>query len=173
MAVGIFGFSILSRGQARPSADARATGYQVGAGFSIVNTDYATHLMYGITGFFDATYRGRYGLEIEGHTVQFNDFGNLREDSILGGGRYVIVRHQRYRPYAKFLAGIGSIDFPVSANPNYHHDTFLVLEPGAGLDYNLTNRIGLRGDFGYQKWPDWQPHGLTPILGTVGAYWRF
>jgi hypothetical protein len=173
VAVGVFAFSILSPGQARPSADARATQFQVGAGFSIVDTDYATHVMYGITGFFDATYHGRFGLVIEGHTVQFNEFGNLREDSILGGGRYVIARHNRFRPYAKFVAGIGSIDFPISSNPNYHHDTYFVYEPGAGVDYNLTGHIGLNGDFGYQRWPDWPKNGLSPMLGTVGAYWRF
>jgi hypothetical protein len=82
------------------------------------------------------------------------------------------MRHQRYRPYAKFLVGIGSIDFPVG-HPNYHHDTFLVSEPGAGLDYNLTRRVGIRGDFGYQIWSNFGGQGLHPILGTIGAYWRF
>jgi hypothetical protein len=41
------------------------------------------------------------------------------------------------------------------------------------MDYSLNRRIGIRGDFSAQFWHGWPPHGLTPMLGTVSAFWRF
>lgn len=162
--------------QVVPPGNGSSISFSAGAGFSAINTDYATHPMYGITAFADATFRDRYGIELEGRTTQFdkfaNQYGSLREDTIAAGGRYVFL-HGKYKPYAKALAGIGSIDFIDQANPNYHHDTFTIYEIGGGLDYKLRAEIWLRAQYDYQRWPGWLPHGLTPSGATVGAYWRF
>ena len=161
--------------QVRPAVQGSSITISLGAGFSIINTDYATHPMYGITAFSDATFHDRYGIEVEGRTTQFDKFasqyGSLREDTIAGGGRYVFL-HGKYKPYAKALAGIGSIDFLDQSNPNYHHDTFTIYEIGGGLDYGIRTRIWLRAEYGFQRWPGWPPHGLTPSGATVGIYWR-
>jgi hypothetical protein len=82
--------------QATPAAEAAGLRFHLGAGVSVADTDYATHAMYGVTAFGGLVYRARYGLQAEGHTIQFNRYGNLREDTILGGPRLIYVRN-RYR----------------------------------------------------------------------------
>lgn len=161
--------------QVRPPVEGSSITFAAGAGFSAFKTDFATHPMYGITAFGDATLHDRYGLEVEGRTIQFdkfaNQYGSLREDTIAGGGRYVFL-HGKYKPYVKALAGIGSIDFPDLSDPTYHHDTFTIYEIGGGLDYKLRTHICLRAEYDYQRWPAWFPNGLTPSGATIGAYWR-
>ncbi len=57
----------------------------------------------------------------------------MRQDTGQGGAIYTFLRYRTFYPYAKFLAGLGSIEFPLSPNnPAYNHDTRTVLTPGEG-----------------------------------------
>jgi opacity protein-like surface antigen len=146
----------------------------LGAGFSGFDTDYSPDRMYGVTAYYDMDYGRWIGLEVEGRTIQWNQFHNLREDTIAAGGRVRLPRYKRFIPYVKFLGGIGSIDFPPYPHlPNYKHDTFAFYDAGGGLDYKLTQHVYLRGDYEYEWWPRWPAHGLTPNGFTIGANYRF
>jgi len=145
-----------------------------GAGFSGFNTDYVPERMYGVTAYYDIDYARWIGVEVEGRTIQWNGFKNVREDTIAAGGRVRLPHYKRFIPYAKFLGGIGSIDFPAFPNfPNYTHDTFAFYDVGGGLDYKLAQHVYLRGDYEYEWWPRWAPNGLTPNGFTIGANYRF
>ena len=147
----------------------------LGAGFSGFDTDYAPDHMYGIAAYADVDYGRWIGIEVEGRTIQWNQFYNLREDTIAAGGRVRLGHYGRFIPYAKFLGGVGSIDFPgfTFHLPSYTHDTFAFYDAGGGLDYKLTQHIYLRGDYEYEWWPRWPRHGLTPHGFTIGANYRF
>lgn len=170
--LGSFCACAVAGAQAPPAARQIPLELSVGAGFSVFNTDWARSDMTGITALADATYHLHYGIELEGRTIQFNQFQNLREDTIAGGPRYVFSAG-KFRPFAKGLIGIGSIDFPDSSLPSYKHDTFAIYEIGAGSDYKLTDKLALRAQWDFQFWPGWAPHGLTPRGATIGLVWRF
>jgi opacity protein-like surface antigen len=146
----------------------------LGAGFSAFNTDYAPDYMYGVTAYADLKLIRWFGLEIEGRTIRFDAPGPLAETTVGGGGRFLLPHYGRFQPYAKFLIGIGRIDFPANPlTPQYTHDTFIYYAPGVGVDYKLMQHVYLRGDFEYQRWPGFPPHGLTPYGFTIGANYRF
>ena len=57
------------------------------------------------------------GVEIEGRDINWgrpSSTPTMRHDTIAGGPIYSISRFGRLQPYAKYLIGIGSIDFPAS-----------------------------------------------------------
>lgn len=165
---------LLASAQVAPAQNGGKISLALGAGFSGFNTDYAPDNMYGVTAYYDMDFGRWIGVEVEGRTIQFNQFGNLREDTIAVGGRFMFPHRGRFAPYAKFLGGVGSIDFPPPPGaPYYSHDTFTFYDAGGGLDYKLTHHVFLRGDYEYEWWPSWPRHGLTPNGFTIGAGYRF
>jgi opacity protein-like surface antigen len=96
----------------------------------------------------------------------------MRQDTGLGGAIYDWNRYRKFRPYAKYLVGVGSIDFPPFGT--YSHDTFLVFAPGGGVEYRAWRHIWIRGDYEYQFWQHvFGPHDLTPTGFTIGASYDF
>jgi opacity protein-like surface antigen len=165
---------LMTSAQVAPAQNGGKFSMAVGAGFSGFDTDYSPSWMYGIAAYYDLDYARWIGLEVEGRTIQWNQFSNLRQDTIAVGGRVRLPRYKRFTPYAKFLGGIGSIDFPAFPGvPNYKHDTFAFYDAGGGLDYKLAQHVYLRGDYEYEWWHGWPPHGLTPNGFTIGANYRF
>jgi hypothetical protein len=85
---------------------------------------------------------------------------------------------RRIHPYGDFLAGRGEMDFRLGyifGNTIYDVTTTWVYSPGAGFDYDLTDRLSLKVDAQLQRW------GETPTtkgriytsVGTVGLVYRF
>lgn len=81
----------------------------------------------------------------------------------VGGERNVLVglklaRHLgRLQPYGDILAGRGEIKFsPPYPNPSdtiiYAQTASLVISPGAGVDYGLTEYLSFKGDFQFQRY---------------------
>jgi opacity protein-like surface antigen len=118
------------------------------------------------------------GIELEGHDINWNRPSNLpkmRQDTGQGGVTYTWERFRNLDPYAKVVAGIGSIDFPAHPDaPYYTHDTFAVFSPGGGAEYRIRNRIWVRGDYEYQFWRHvFGPNDLNPNGFTIGATYHF
>jgi opacity protein-like surface antigen len=179
-----------AEGQAPPSAKVITPNLQVGAEFSGFNTDVleTPHpFEYGVGAYADMKVLGPIGVELEGRTIQFNQRENVRQDTFSGGLRYVLNRGplatHRALLYAKALDGVGSADFPRGTygnDYNRQHDTFTVFTLGAGVDYGLTHRISLRGEYEYQYWFDYGRGQAEKGLGTanpsgfsVGVAYRF
>ena len=40
---------------------------------------------------------------------------------------------------------------------------------GGGIEYRLTPKVNLRGDFELQQWTNFEPHNLSPVIVSVGA----
>lgn len=91
----------------------------------------------------------------------------------MGCGAVYSWRHYRFvQPYAKYLAGMGSIDFPASGR--YTHDTRAISAPGAGLECKVFRGVWVRADYEYQFWFHlFELHDLNPNGFTFGTGFDF
>jgi len=94
-------------------------------------------------------------LEAEGRWLRFNAYQGINQNTYLIGPRVPIVNFHGLQPYGKFLVGLGNGSFLTG-------NTF-VLSYGGGLDYRLTHRLTVRGDFEYQQWR------VNPVLSPYGG----
>lgn len=109
-------------------------------------------------------------IEVEGRDINYSlppSVHRLRNSTILGGPTYTWRSHLPVRFYAKYMAGMGSIDFgPIG---NYSHDTRAVTAPGLGVEAKLYGPLWVRGDYEYQFWRKiFGPHTLNPNGFTFG-----
>ncbi len=168
--------------QVSPSARQGGMPIVIGAGLSDFSIDWGSgQRMEGISAWADwfpnrlpAALNGL-GIEAEGRDIDFGrpaGVTKMRQDTGLGGLIFTWNRYRNFRPYVKYLAGIGSIDFPPFGT--YSHDTFSVFSPGGGLEYHAWRHIWIRGDYEYQFWHQvFGPHDLTPTGFTIGASYDF
>lgn len=159
----------------------------VGGGFSNYDVDWGTgHRMDGISAWVDFYPRQLprvlhgLGIEAEGRDINFGrpaDLSNMRQDTGMGGAIYAWDHYRNFRPYARFLAGIGSINFPPSTGPGgtYSHDTFVVTAPGGGIEYRAWQHVWLRAGYEYQIWHNifGRSSSLNPNGVTVGVSYDF
>jgi hypothetical protein len=153
----------------------------VGAGFSNFSMDWGPgQRMNGITAWVDlyplpGIVRDL-GFEAEGRDINYmRTIPNLREDTGQVGVIYSYSRFPTVHPYAKFLAGIGSMDFPrFPGFPYYSHNRFTITTPGGGADIQAYQHIWIRADYEYQMWHHvFGPYTSNPNGFTVGAQWDF
>ena len=153
----------------------------VGVGFSNYSMDWGPgQRMNGITAWVDLFplpgVVKDLGFAVEGRDINYmRTIPNLREDTGQVGAIYSYSHFSKVHPYGKFLAGIGSMDFPAFPGvPNYHHDTFLVTTPGGGVDIQAYQHIWGRADYEYQMWHNvFGPNTSNPNGFTIGAQWDF
>ena len=159
----------------------------VGFGVSNFDLDYGKDVnrerrMTGITATFDTglphasgLLRG-FGLEVEGRDINYSrpaSLNRMRQTTILGGTTYTWPYSRTVHPFAKYLLGMGSIDFP-QIGPKYKHDTRAIQAPGIGLECKLFHALSVRGDYEYQFWPHlYGPHSLTPNGFTLATLYDF
>jgi Outer membrane protein beta-barrel domain len=115
------------------------------------------------------------GVEVEGRDLNFNrpsGIPRMRHDTGLIGPIYSLPHYKNVRPYIKFLAGIGSIDFPPFGT--YTHDTFLVTAPAVGMDFRFYKHLWARTDYQYQFWHQvFGPRDLNPNGVSFGVLYDF
>ena len=169
--------AVSARGQVVPSAAGPGHSLWVGAEYSNVNASFpyqSGQRLWGIGCFADYTVRGHIGVEAEARFLRFNSYYGETEDDYLAGPRYMIRPFGRLHPYAKFLAGLGKIQYPFQIG----NGTYLALAPGAGVDYRIGRRWSLRAEYEYQFWPNspniaFEPaHELTPSGFHAGIAFR-
>ena len=116
------------------------------------------------------------GIEAEGHDIDFGrpaGIPRMRQDTGLGGLIYTWNRYRNFRPYIKYLAGVGSIDFAVTRE-HTPMTRFRSFRPAEESEYHAWRHIWIRGDYEYQFWHDvFGPHDLTPTGFTIGASYDF
>ncbi|MGB6974911.1 MAG: outer membrane beta-barrel protein [Terracidiphilus sp.] len=174
--------AIPAHSQVAPAAKSSTSRLSAGGGISYFLLDYGlSRKMIGITAWGDYRlphmpyYLDGLSIEAEGRDINFDHPSSLprmRQDTLLGGPLYTWSRYRRFHPYAKYLLGIGSIDFPPAGN--YDHDTRVVLAPGVGVDYRLNPYLIARVDYEYQFWHAiFGPHDLNPQGVTFGVLYTF
>jgi hypothetical protein len=146
--------------------------YQVGAAISLANPDYTTEHIKGYTVFGDVDLTPHFVAELEYHDVNIITPHDVGETSFLINVLYKYNKG-KFHPYAKVGAGLGDLKFAEGYFATSSSSTHGMFALGGGLDYKITRKISVRAiDFEYQEW-SFQPHGLTPWVGSIGAAYSF
>lgn len=179
-----------AHGQTAAPTATKLADLQVGGGFVWANSDYVPNDIGGFGLYADYDIRGHYGIEADFHQVRDPNpdplvpSNHFSERTYEIGGRY--VRHYdqgRFAPYGKALFGRGVVNFRAHQRfvpgglETYIDDIgYNMVSLGGGLDYRLTGRVNLRGDFEYQHLfahDSELPNGLSPRIFTIGAAYHF
>lgn len=174
--------AVPAHSQVAPAATRGSARLSAGGGIAYFDLDYGmSRKMIGLTGWGDyrLPHMPRYlhGLGIQGEIRDVNyarpsSLHRMRQDTYLGGPTYTWDHYRNFHPYAKFLLGIGSIDFPPIGT--YNHDTRAVFAPGMGVDYDITSCLSARVDYEYQFWHAiFGPNDLNPQGVTFGVLYTF
>jgi hypothetical protein len=173
----LLGSAAAAAAQDDPSAY-RAVSYQAGAAFSFAKPDYGDTFIKGLSLYADADLHQRVGLEVNVNLDNLLTPTGIGEETYLVGPR-VILLHQEFGGrrdffslYGKVLGGVGTFHFK---EPYYLNSSqsYGVLGLGAGIDIHATSRINVRAvDVDWQRWPGYG-NGLTPLVVSFGAAYRF
>ncbi len=173
--------TLLTGGAPRLFAQASATASRagdliVGAGYTSAESDYGFRFTgFAIYGDFDFT--RHFGVEANFHKVSEGNNSPIYEKTYEVGPRYSRT-YGPFVPYVKVMIGRGVFNYPpypppasqtqASANLAYN-----MYAGGFGSDIKVRPWLYLRGDFEYQSWYNFPPHGLSPELFTFGAAYHF
>ncbi len=138
---------------------------QAGAGAMYLNNDYTDRKNYGISGWADYDFNRLLGVEIEAHFGGIVSPDDIGENSYLIGPR-VMYHKRKFTGYGKLMVGRATI-----TNQLFNQSSSYNVIPafGAGLEYRVKPHFNIRVvDFEIQKWPDFEPHTLSPLAITVG-----
>ena len=143
---------------------------EAGAGVTFLDNDYSTRHNAGITGWADYDFLHYFHVTV-GVDVQVNFLGiispdDIGENSYLAGPRFSHRFHDRYDLFGKVLLGRGTI-----SNQFYHTSSSFNIVPayGGGLDYHVARKYNIRAEVVEQKWPNFEPHTLSPITASIGV----
>ena len=93
---------------------------------------------------------------------------DVTETSYLVGPR-ISYRRRRLNLYGKIMVGRGTISTVHPTLPNTSSTYNIIPAYGGGLDYQFSRKLNLRVvDFEVQKWPDFEPHTLSPLAISIG-----
>ncbi len=153
-----------SSGQALPTATAPGSYISVGATGSLFRVNYNERWVEGGGLYVDANLYRKFGVELQAQSLRFHQENGTRQTTWLAGPRYSFRSHG-FVPYVKFLVGTGKFTFPY----NYAQGNYLVLAPGAGLDYDLNDRFKIRLiNVEYQDWRKFEFGNLHPYGASIG-----
>ena len=167
----------------------------VGAEFSNFNPDWSCptgnlftcqYVLLGPTAFVDLNLGDRWGGEGEARWLEWHGNNGQVESNYLIGPRYRLFRYHRLKGWAKLELGGGWITTPGYPQAGSLKGSYFAYVPGGTLEYPLTHRLSLRGDYEYQIWPSFagpptytdtgtlipNNHGLTPNGLSVGVTYR-
>jgi len=152
------------RSQVLPSAATSALSIDGGALGTVFQPDYAGEgiaqtgpkRLWGVGAYVDARFSRWVQVEGEGRWLRFNEYLGIDQDTYLIGPRVPIYEFRRFTPYAKALVGMGGGSF-------LNGQSFVVAY-GGGLDFRLSRRLTVRGEYEYQQWritPTLYPYGVS------------
>ena len=160
--------AVSARAQVTESANShRSTIYAGGEG-SMFQPDYAGNgipqsnpqRLYGIGTYVDDDITRWIQIEAEGRWLNWKQYAGVDENTYLIGPRVPIIQYKRFKPYGKFLIGMGGGSFLTGRTT--------VMAFGGGLDVRLSNKITLRAfDYEFQDWRVGAK--LIPSGGSVGV----
>jgi opacity protein-like surface antigen len=156
-----------AQAQAVPSAFGPGHSLWAGAEYSNISASFpyqSSERLQGVGAFADYHISSRFALSGDARFLHFGGFAGSTESSYLAGPKAFFFARGKFRPYAKFLAGLGKIHYPYDIGDA----SYLALAPGAGTEYRVGKRWALRVEYEYQYWhnsPGFsnEPgHALTP-----------
>jgi hypothetical protein len=173
-------------GQSAPAATSGPLSVSVGAEGSNFNPDWGcpsddvftcwNNHLWGLAVVVDVDHlRGKFGVEGEARWLHWGGpAGGLVDSNYLLGPRYPLIRRHSLVGYAKFLMG-GSwttLTYGVGSG------SYFTIAPGGTVEYGITKKLVVRGDYEYEIWPAFSgipglPNkGLTPNGFSLGVKYR-
>jgi hypothetical protein len=153
--------------QANPTAT-RLSHLQLGAGYSYARTDYGHRGDKGFTIYGDYDIGVHYGLEGNYHDTSISTPEHISERSFTVGPRFILRGHH-FKLYGKGFLGLGHLD---ARSGTRYNETDFLFGGGGGVEYLAGDHLVIRPvDVEYQRWSF--RNGLTPLVLTVGAAYRF
>ena len=156
--------------QAQAVYAANRNSVQIGLGFSLAAPDYGERYIQGISFYGDLGLPRRFSLEGDIHYVSLHTPTDIGENTFLIGPRYTVLHQDRFNAYIKGMGGIGRFVYQLGYFQQPHTDTFTAISFGAGMEYRASRHVNIRAiDIEAQKWPNYDPHTLSPFVITFGA----
>lgn len=152
------------------------------------STPFCQYDVIGPTGVFDFNWRRKYGLEGEARWLHWHGQGGMVESNYFIGPHYRVFEHRRFTGWAKVELGGAWITTPYYPAAGSLKGSYFVYAPGGTVDYRLTSRLAIRGDYEWQIWPSFagpptynsttgqvNPNnsGLTPNGFSAGVVYKF
>ncbi len=172
-----FATAINARAQVAESATARQFSITTGGIASVFKPGGGSHPVWG-TGTNYLSGPGTYAdfhfthwiqLEGEARWLRFHEFKGEHQDTYLIGPKVPVIHFDRAQVYGKAMIGLGRMTFP----NHYGYGTFTALAFGGGIDYRLSRKVSVRGDFEFQDWPKFLPNfTIHPYGASVGMAYR-
>jgi len=170
--------------QVVPAAEEGRLPISVGGGLSNFNVDWGHNNMDGGTLWLD--YNANILVKGLGFELEVRDISrdrgtnppNFREDAADVGYIYRWPHYRNFRPYAKYLVGLGSVDYAVPGDPNLSHANRINAMLGGGMNYRVYRHVWIRADYEFQAWARFVDYSgntihLTPKGVTIGAMYDF
>jgi opacity protein-like surface antigen len=171
-------FPARANGQASTATAYRKADLQAGGYFSGVWPDYGNRLL-GYGGYVAYDFLPHWGAEFDFRQAKSTNGSQLTERTYEFGGRYVITHKSRFNPYARVSYGRGVFNFPKGSSLYGFNTAYNLMAFGAGVDYNLSRSINIRGDYDYQHWFNFPGisgtanSSLAPQAVSVGVAYHF
>lgn len=148
-----------------------------GVEFSDFQNDYIRYIRSDGIGFYgDYMLTERVTAEAQVRLLDLNKPVGLTEKSFLVGPLVNVYQYHRATAYAKFLLGVGTFNFPPIG-----YGSYFAYGTGGGVDYRLSSRFKVRGEYEYDFLPSAPgeqltypnpSNGLTPNGFSVGVSYR-
>jgi opacity protein-like surface antigen len=153
-------------GQATPTAS-RSGDAQIGIGYSASRPGYIPQTFQGFAAYADFDFRPHFGVEAEFHQVNHTGGYQSYERTYEIGGRY-LRSYGPFMPYVKAMIGRGEFDYPY----NLTKLAYTMYAGGAGVDFNVSQYLRVRGEYEFQTWTSFPNGGLRPQIFTFGVAYR-
>ncbi len=130
--------------------------------------------MSGIGVFGTLNFSHRIAVQAESNFLRFNSYYGENQTSLLVGPRYTFLHSSKYRPYAQFSIGDVHTQYPFAIGSG----NSFALAPAFGLDYRVTPRWAVQGQYEVQFLPnspnftDEPKFGMTPNGFSFGVSYR-
>jgi hypothetical protein len=128
----------------------------------------STEELYGPTAFFDFDVHGKYGVEGEARWLHFNGNQGEVESNYVAGPRYRLLKYHRLDAWFKVELGGGWITTQGYPAAGSLKGSYFATAQGGTIDYRLSRRLFVRGDYEWQFWPSFAgPPTYNSTMGTV------
>jgi hypothetical protein len=161
--------------QVAPSVRGGNSTLWVGGEFSSFDSDYTTYTrLLGVGALVDYNVTPRFGAEGELRWLHWNGTGNQTQSDYLGGPKVHLFQYHRFSLNAKVLLGGVWIKYPYQIGTG----SYFAFAPGGYVDYRISQRLSVRGDYEYQfipsapGFPGFPSNGLNPNGFSVGVTYR-
>jgi hypothetical protein len=139
----------------------------IGGFFSGIQPDFGSNTIDALGAYIDIPVWRIVSVEGEMRFGHFHTQNGIMESTYLVGPRVAYELPHGFIPYGKFMFGSGAFTYPFNEGSDHH----TVLAYGGGIDYQLTQRFYLRGDYERQRWSFGQGT-INPSAFSAGVSYR-